>query len=373
MLLHRCHMMTLQSFFRLRPGAIALSAVLLLGLSASTFAQRATAPPTEAPASPALEQMSADELVRAATAGFDRWETADPGEAKDELLRETLRIVSRLQSVDPMQPLLPMLRARSYIAGERRGDAITELRKFVESREGKNDWRAFRMLGDLFVDEFPRQAKSSYSQARTLNPSEPSVLYGLSLAELKLGDTDEAVRLGADAVSADGRKTAKYVTHLARVYASARRWSEAEHEAQTALSLAETAARSEPGSRAAVEELEGQYRLIIDLLQSRLAQMGGAPPAAEEFLRLADYVRGRTAAAERLSRFEELRIIETGIRRAGASVPLKLAERHAVLLAEIGRTDQAITAFDNLLKIDPQNTAASEWLARLRGGEKTGG
>lgn len=366
-------MMTLRSKLPRRTWTITLSAFILLGRGANLPAQPATTPPSDAPASPDLERMSADELARAATANFDRWETADPGEPRDELLREALRIVSRLQSADPAQPMLPMLRARSYIASERRGDAITELRKFVESREGKTDWRAFRMLGDLFVDEFPRQAKSSYSQARALNPSEPSVLYGLSLAELKLGNTDDAVRLGSDAVSADGRKNAKYVTHLARVYSTARRWSEAEHEAQTALSIAEAAAKSQPGSRAAVEELEGQYRLVIDILQSRLTQTGGAPPAPEEFLRLADYVRGRTAAAERLSRFEELRIIETGIRRVGASVPLKLAERHAELLAEVGRTDQAITAFENLLKSDPQNATATDWLARLRGGEKTGG
>jgi len=47
-----------------------------------------------------------------------------------------------------------------------------------------------------------------------------------------------------------------------------------------------------------------------------------------------------------------------------------LQEQHAVKLAEVGRTEYAIAAFEKLLTLDPSNSTAAEWLERLRSTSK---
>ncbi|MCH9001923.1 MAG: tetratricopeptide repeat protein [Planctomycetes bacterium] len=63
---------------------------------------------------------------------------------------------------------------------------------------------------------------------------------------------------------------------------------------------------------------------------------------------------------------DELKILEDGVRETGDRASLRLLEARAVALAEAGRTDDAMTAFQELLVKDPANPTATAWLTRLK-------
>jgi tetratricopeptide (TPR) repeat protein len=249
----------------------------------------------------------------------------------------------------------------------RKGEASDHLQKFVDSREGRNDWKAFRILGDLFVDEFPRLAKGNYDKAAQLKAREPSVLLGSSTCAYHMGDHEEALRLAREAADADGRQTLRYVAHLARMLAARQQWAEADAVAVTALSLAEQAVRAQPGRREALETVETQYQLLIDLLKSRF---GDGSSTVDDALRWAGYIRKRADIGQALSRHDSLKVLEQALSTAQANPPHALVEQYAVTLAEIGRTEAAIVEFERFLEMYPQNTTAPGWLERLRSDQR---
>jgi tetratricopeptide (TPR) repeat protein len=304
-----------------------------------------------------------------------RLDLPQPEDAQNELLRQLDGHLEVIESQDAATPWRSFVRARVHVARGRSGEAIDQLQKFIQTREGRNEWRAYRMLGDLFVQEFPRLARGNYDRAAELKPDEPAVLFGLSLSSAGIGRRDDALRFAQQAVDADRRQTAQYLSHLARFLAGDGRWDEADHAAGSALELAQRQAAREPRSRRAMQALDAQYVLLIDLVRQRLAaseRTSGAHPKLQPeqtaglHLRWAEYARERGELAARLAAHDVVRILESGVERTEPSVPPALLERYAVALAEIDRADDALAAFERLLDIDPNNQAAPEWIERLK-------
>ena len=61
-----------------------------------------------------------------------------------------------------------------------------------------------------------------------------------------------------------------------------------------------------------------------------------------------------------------LRVIQAGVDKTAPDTPPALLEQYGIALAEVGRTDAATDAFQKLLKLDPNNKVATEWLTRLQ-------
>lgn len=320
-------------------------------------------------------RISVDEALRVAQDALDQLEEADGEAAVRALLDEGSRHVAALQASDPDHPRLPYLFARIYKITGRNGDAIDQLRKFVQTREGRNEWRAYRMLGDLFVEEFPRLAKANYEQAAALKAGEPSVLYGLSLSAMKVGRQEEALRLARQAVESDDEGTVAYASHVARILLSQQAWEEAERTAQSSLELARRAMRDKPSRSDPILAVDAQYALLMEIVQSRLAAAGprNAEPTGVDavetaglYLRLAGFVRERMRLASILSQHQVLGVLEAGVQRTSPDTPVDLLEAYALALADVGRTDDAFDTFQRILAAHPQNARAAEWLQRHR-------
>ena len=244
---------------------------------------------TPAPTPPApLETV--DQAVQGAMDALDRLESGDLGEETETVFKEVTDRVELVRESDPTNSLLPYLYGRSYAIAGRRGDAVQQLQKFVETREGRREWRAFRLLGDLFVEQYPQLAKANYQKAAALRADEPEVQFGLARCAVKLGRNAEAIQLARGAVSAGGPRKMQHLSFLARVLSATGEEDEAEREAAIALNLAEEAVRNQPGARGRVEALDAQYRLLIDILRARVNQGEGK---VDDYLRFAGAVRDR--------------------------------------------------------------------------------
>lgn len=299
--------------------------------------------------------------ARAVIDGFDA-NLAEP--PSPDAILDLERLINEIQVADPANPWLSYLLGRAYQFSGRNGDAIDQLRQFVQTREGRIDWKAHQVLGDLFATEFPRLAQGSYQKAAELNPNEPAVLSGLANCAGRTGNLDEGIRLARLAVEADGGRNIRYSYRLARALMSRQLWDEAEKAAQRAMDLAEGRVRSSPGSRSALQNLIEQYGLLIDLVSARIRSSSNVDP--ELYVRLADLTGDRADVMSRLARHDQVAILETAISRTAPNTPVSLREKYAEQLADAGRIEDAIAEFERVLAENPQNDAVRVRLQALK-------
>ncbi len=270
--------------------------------------------------------------------------------------------IEGVQATDPGNPWLLYLHGRLNVLVGRTGEGRDQLRKFIETREGRNEWTAYRVLGDLFSTEFPRLAEAQYVKARELRGDDADILLGLSVCRMKLADVEGAARYADEAVQADGRKNAAPLSQRALVLAARKAWVPAEESAKAALALAEEALMREPGRRSLVRQVETQSQRLCDILRAYLAQ---APRDFDAALRLEQYERHRWDVLALLSRFEAVDLLETALAAAGDSPPVKLRERYAAVLIEVGRSAEARRQYEEILRTDPAHEHAKQMLEKL--------
>jgi tetratricopeptide (TPR) repeat protein len=246
----------------------------------------------------------------------------------------------------------------------RSGDAIDQLRKFTQSRDGRNEWKAYRVLGDLFVSEFPRLAQGSYEKAAELNPNEPSVLSGLSICASKAGNFDEAIRLARQAADADGLRNARYSHRLARALMARQMFDESEKAAAKALELAEARVQKDPGRRTSLQSLMDQYGLLMEIMAARILVSPTVDP--DVYIRLAEFTGQRADVAHRIAQHDMVAVLEAAVTKTVPDTPMRLREKYAAQLAAAGRTKDAIAEYETILAADPEHKTAGEALALLR-------
>jgi tetratricopeptide (TPR) repeat protein len=316
------------------------------------------------PVKPAIDVEDAVQKARALIEGIDLNSADVPSR---ETLLELEKLLEDIRATAPAHPWLPYLLGRAYGLAGRKGDAIDQLRKFVETREGRNDWKAHQVLGDMFVDEFPRLAQGSYEKAAQLNPNEPSVLTGLSNCANRAGNLDEGIRLARLAVEADGYKNVRFPHRLARALMGRQLFDEAEKEAMRALAIAEERVQKGPGKRVALQILMEQYSLLIELMSGRILAATTVDP--QVYIRLAELTGTRADILHRLAKHDQVAILENAVTRTAPDTPVALRQQYAAYLAEAGRTEDATAEYEKIIASEPENKAAAEAIAQLRAGK----
>ena len=347
-----------------------IASVTLLGLSWSSIALAqvgdAATPNPEAAVTPATPTAArtVEQAAAAAMTALDQIESGESDQPRRTVLAQVFEHIEFIQDTDPYYPMLSFLFGRTYALAGRYNDAVQQLQAFIDTRDGRNEWRALRLLGDLLVETYPQLAESHYRSAAALKPGEPSVLFGTARCLAKRGRQSEAITTAREAVVADGRQTIDYLTFLAGMLAQAKQWEAAEREAHAALDLAKRDMEAKPGEREAVEVVDQQYRRLVEVLTARVNQ--GGEVEVDAFVRLSDYLALRAETLVTLSNYDALSVVERGLSVATPAPPPLLLERQGMLLAKIGRTEEAIAVFEQLLDRVPNHPAATAWLAKLR-------
>ena len=303
-----------------------------------------------------------DEALEQALAAFNRFELSKIRSEREEALEEATQLTRRLELADPENSWILYLSGRGYAASGLKGDAIEELSKFIETREGRNEWSAYRHLGDLFLDGYPNLAKKRYEQADYLKPNEPSVLIGLAGCMAGLGDTDKALAYAESAVNADGGRRVDYLVAAARLQMQAGNLTAARLHAKNALERAKQEMRTGRLAVELVRQLDAQYQLLYDIL-TRQIQL--APRDSEPYLSLVRYMRERVRASQLLLLAEAVGILEAALQQAGPNPPVALLLEYGSLLKDLGRLEEAKRVYQQVLQSDPSNRIAKEGLDQV--------
>ena len=352
---------------RMNTNRVGLAIAMLACLTA-TAQQPSKAPQKDAAAStvpaevPPEDQLTADQALQAAMKAAEMLEDAEGDEAVG-LLEQINTYSAIVHADDPINPWLDYLTGYAYAASGRKGDAIERLESFLGTREGRNYWRAHRLLGDLLINAYPRLAKSSYVKARKLKKNEPTVLFGLSRCAASAGEFAAAADLAEQVVRADGGKSLRYVHFLTELLVQESRWDDALRTARQGLEIAEHDLAVEGNLRAKLQLLVAEIDISLEVLRGVIQD----DPAGEDaYLQMADLTRRRAVSGTRIAELDKLEILEEGVKETGDQASPRLLEAYAVALVETGRTDGAIVAFQKLLAKDPENSTAIDWLGRLR-------
>ncbi|MHC4696515.1 MAG: tetratricopeptide repeat protein [Planctomycetota bacterium] len=346
----------------------------LLWLSATAYQSAVGQPPRDiddvtrsgspdlADKTAAQAEVSAEDAIRIAVGAIDQLESADE-ETRRALLHKISGSIEAIARSSPGNPWLYYLQGSIYAVTDRGVEAASLLQRFVETRAGRNEWKAHRVLGDLFVGRYPRLARASYEAAAKLKRDEPTVLIGLSKCAFSVGDIDGAVQFARRAVGTGRRHNISHGRQYASMLMAQESWAEAQRVAEGGLVAVQTYAEERGKTRAALEAIGDQYGLLIDILSGRVQ---ATPDAADAYVALSEYLRLQGENDAVLSLHNVLGVLQVGVDNTAPDTPVELLQPYAITLAELGRLEEAVAQFETILARDVGNPIATEWLARLR-------
>ncbi len=319
--------------------------------------------PVESPApqeTKAPQPLPVEETVRRAIEALDRMEQG--GDAQT-LLTEATRYADMVRSRQPDHPRLVYIIGRIKIGAGQTIGGIRDLQAFTRTGEGRNDWKAFRVLGDAFVGNYATLAQTQYQRAYALNDREPSILLGLSRAAEKLGRRGQALQYADAAVRLDGQRTIAYLTYYARLLLAAGRLDDAVKNASRSLELAKQAHQDSPYEPAALRPLQSQYQFYMFLLRDKIQE---DPASAEAYILFAKAGEQLGEVEKTIQWHNALDAITQGVEHTAPNTPPALKLERARLLALVGRIDEAVEEYEFILKSNPDHPIARQAIEDLR-------
>lgn len=268
---------------------------------------------------------------------------------------------------DPANLRAQYYQARLLILKGRKRDAIRPLTRWVESREGGNDWEGHFILGSLYLEsQFYKLAKPILEKAAELNPREPRIYSALSRCAEALLDRDKAVAYAQRAVEQAGANaTPAQHRLLANAMANAGQLSAADAQAGIAINLAQQRIQQVGATLPALKELDQGLNVAQGIKERMLKAGSGDLRLYYEIMQLLQH-RSRVA---RLSDAHgalvwAFRGMEAA-RKANEPPPEPLAIEMARLLVVVGRKDEAVNVLQRTLESYPGSTEARQLLNAL--------
>jgi len=280
----------------------------------------------------------------------------DPSDPElQEVANEISKIVTFVRSRDPLNVTAGYIYARMTLVSGRPREALSLIDAYANDPAGRNDWYAFKLLGDIYLVSYASQAKSHYERAAALAPLEPEPRIGIANAELKLVRDKEAIANAQMAIQLDKENDPSYRVVLAEAYYLAAEYESAAETALEAVVLTEALVRQKPGSRKLLEDLKKRYELRVKCLD-RLSSTYSDEP--ERLVQLVQVILDFADLERLISYHDALSLLEARIPALGDNVTTSVLYEQARLNRLVGRDDEALIVLDKLLAKDPNHAAA---------------
>lgn len=312
-----------------------------------------------------LDNLTLEDLLDKAADAIDQAERR--GADSQEAFAEANRLVNRILARDPANVRGGYLRGRVLILGGRLTEAMEPIQKWIQSPGGQNDWKAHKLLADLYRQgSFPTLAEARYLQAARLNPNQPSIYVGLSSVYTALGQSDKAVQAARDAVNADLSNDPAIRSHLVTALLQGGRIEEARREAIKVVTRTRALVQASPTNPNLLLELDERIGLLLSVI---VQQLVADPNQPDEYVRAAELSLDRATLAHQLAYHQALAQIDAGIVAVGSDPPPSLRYARAQLLNRIGKPAEAVTELETILQTEPDHAKARELLLQLEGGD----
>ncbi|MCP4246931.1 MAG: tetratricopeptide repeat protein [bacterium] len=270
--------------------------------------------------------------------------------------------VSEVLRFDSANAQAEYLYGRMNALNGRTRDAFTQIRSFLQTPEGKNNWEAFKLLGDLhYQGKYYVQAKRKYERAIELNPDEASPYIGLCLTTQKLGRRQDAVDAGTLAVEKDPQLAAGYEA-LAQALTMDAQLPEARTAILKAIEISAEQLKEGLGNITLLRKLQAHYQTQQTILSATLLRDPRDGPAYREY---AKSIRDRADLETKVALHHALEILKKGITATRPNIPAPLLYEYIEMLLVVDRPNQALDLLDGLLKVRPDDTNALELRDRV--------
>ena len=267
------------------------------------------------------------------------------------------KILSFVRAKDPLNVTAGYILGRMALASNRPREALSLIEAYVNDPAGRNDWYAFKLLGDLYLVSYASHAMSRYQRAAELAPVEPEPRIGIAKANLKLVRAEEAISSARLAIQLDKKQDPTYRVVLAQALLLDKKYEEAASTAREAVALTENLVRENPGDRKLLEDLRSRYELLVRSLSS----LSDTYPENPDYLIQMVQVMQDFADLERIISYHNaLSLLESRRERFGDDVPVGVLYEQARLNRLVGRDTDALAVLDDLLTKDPTYAPALE-------------
>ncbi|GJM26945.1 MAG: hypothetical protein DHS20C16_33600 [Phycisphaerae bacterium] len=270
---------------------------------------------------------------------------------------ETMVLVERVLEIDPLNKTAGYLNGRLLILTGRPRAALPMIEEYVADPAGQNNWRAYKILGDLYLASFPKHAVSKYRQAIALAENEPEPVIGLARAQLRLNNAKPAVERAQDAIRLDKKGEASYQATLAQALMLDKKFEDAARAAEAAVKMSEGDIARDPSNKLLLAEMQEHYDLRLQCV-SQLA--GLYPERADYIVQLAQIWQDKADLERVVSYHEAIVIIERSRTNPLLKVSPELLYEQARLNRLVSRDDKAMTALEELLQLNPDFAPAIE-------------
>lgn len=285
----------------------------------------------------------------------------DPDELQDERsdFIEANAFVERVLELDPINVTAGYIKGRLEILAGRPRAALPMIQEYVNDPVGKNNWYAYKILGDLYLASFPKHAVSQYRQAIALSENEPGAIIGLARAHLKLNTPKKAIERAQEAIRLDKEDEASYRATLAEALLMDEKFEDAERAAETAVKMSEEKIGRDPSRKSLLVELETHYDLHLQCA-SDLANL--YPERAEYVVQLARIWQDKADLARVVSYHQAVMMIEQSRTNPQLKLTSDLLYEQARLNRLVSRDDKALIVLRELLALDPNFAPAIDLL-----------
>ncbi len=283
----------------------------------------------------------------------------DPDQLQEERTEyiETLALIERILEIDPLNKTASYVKGRLLILSGRPRAALPMIEEYVNDPAGLNDWRAYKLLGDLYATSFPKHAVSKYRQAIELAENESEPVIGLARAQLKLNNAKAAVERSQDAIRLDKEGDPTFQATLAEALMMDRKFEDAARAAEAAVKMSEEKFARDPSNKAVLVKMQEHYDLRLQCI-SQLATL--YPERADYVIQLARIWQDKADLERVVSYHQAIVMIERARTSPQLKVTTELLYEQARLNRLVSRHDKALSVLEEILQLDADFAPALE-------------
>lgn len=348
--------------FGVHTSALCLAgACLLMGPGGALAQFDDPTPPSRPQGAGTYAGMSPDEALNKALEVVTDLEESErnPDEVQEERADyiETMAIVDKILEIDPLNKTAGYVKGRLNILAGRPRSALPMIEEYVSDPAGQNDWRAYKILGDLYISSFPKHAVSKYRQAIALAENEAEPVIGLARAELKLSNSESAVEQAQNAIRLDKKGESSYQATLAEALLMDKKYEDAERAAEAAVKMSEEEFGRNPEKKTLLIDLQNHYELRLRCI-THLAAL--YPERADYVVQLAQIWQDKADLERVVAYHQAVLMIERSKTNPQLKVSPELLYEEARLNRLVSRDDKALNVLNELLQLDPNFAPAIE-------------